>query len=119
MKRIAYSASIIALAAFTLGAGAQNSSSYGVAGMETMNSKTTVVVARPSACPVSLRALQGAGYGPLHVRGAQATDVPAQRIHLIIARGEAESTRRAGGGDRAVGEESHEEIFPGQEASPT
>ncbi len=97
MKRIAYSASIIALAALTLGAEAQNPTSYGVAGMETVNGNTTVVVAQPAiACPVNLRALQGAGYGLVHVRGAQPTDVPGQRIHLIVsnsASGKARSAR--------------------------
>ena len=97
MKRIAYFAAIIALVAFTVGAEAQNSSSYGVAGMATMNGKTTVVVARPeTACPVSARALQGAGYGLVHVRGAEPTDVPGQRIHLIVsnsASGKARSAR--------------------------
>lgn len=97
MKRIAYSAAIIVLVASTLGADAQNFSSYGVARMETMNGKTTVVVAGPeNACPVTARALQGTGYGLVHVRGAEPPHVPGQRIHLIVsnsASGKARSAR--------------------------
>jgi hypothetical protein len=89
MKRAFYLASMLALVAFAPGAGAQNSSSYGVSGMEPLKGKTTTaVMAGPGAtCPVGLRALQGTGHGLVRVRGAQPDDVPGQRVHLIIANG--------------------------------
>lgn len=104
MNRVHSCALILALAGATLGARAQSSAgsaeaqnSRGFAPIVSLNgeavppaSKATVVTASPEAvCPVSLRALQGTGYGLVHVRGAQGAqvDAPGQRLHLIVING--------------------------------
>lgn len=103
MKHIACCALMIAVAGVAQNAGAQDSMGsraqategrsftevvpLNKAKVRPLNSKATVVVANPgNACPVSLRALQGTGYGMLKVRSSE-PDVPGQRIHLIVANG--------------------------------
>ncbi len=124
MKHIACCALMIAVAGVAQNAGAQDSMGsraqategrsftevvpLNKAKVRPLNSKATVVVANPgNACPVSLRALQGTGYGMLKVRSSE-PDVPGQRIPDRRQWNEGQSTKRAGSGQRTVAEEPSE-----------
>jgi hypothetical protein len=48
------------------------------------SSQTFSVSSATSSCPVSLRAMQGAGGGLIAVRDAKPTPGPSQRIHLVV-----------------------------------
>ncbi len=87
---------MVAMAGLGLSAGAQSSSSgFGVTTMESLNGKTTAVANPRVACPVTLRALQGTGYGLVHVRGEEPANAPGQRVHLIVINGKRGAARSA------------------------
>ncbi len=108
MKHIACCAMMIAVAGVALSSGAQSSQGFieGAmaplvnlktgASIDKTAANTTAVVASPGVvCPVILRALQGAGYGLVHVRGEEPANAPGQRVHLIVLNGKRGTARSA------------------------
>jgi hypothetical protein len=97
MKRAIYCATMFSLLAATTLASSQSHATPSRAqqSSSTTSAKAIELSAPGAACPVGMRALQGAGYGLVHVRGAEQPDVPGQRVHLIITNGVRGTARNA------------------------
>jgi hypothetical protein len=111
----------LGLAAQTL-VPSQHNQSFGVAGVDGMNSNAAAHPANSglpprmgfNTCPINMQALQGTGRGLLLARDNKGPDKappdqPAQRIHLILADGSGRHIVRARVTARGFGSRAHME----------
>lgn len=103
MKRAIYFAVTAALLGVATLVSAQSKMPSGSAQPSATASPKTIVIQEPGAtCPVAMRALQGSGQGMIRVRKQEPqtrqtppSDMPTQRIHLILVDQKRKTVRSA------------------------